>query len=479
MNRKELVEKYQMFYFFEELSKIPRGSGEEKAVSDHVFEYAKEKGLEVYQDGANNIIIKKEAHPSMKDRPTIILQGHLDMVNVKEENSDHDFSKDPIELIYKDNLITANGTTLGADNGIAVAMTLAMLTDDTLVHPKLTALFTTEEETGMGGATNLDATHVEGEILINIDSEEEGVLLGSCAGGVRNIVTQNIKRTDSKYKEYYKLKVSGLLGGHSGSEIHTGRANAIKLLGRILQKAKSELNFDLVELNGGAKMNVIPNKAEVIITTDDSSKLEEVLNNMKMIFSNEFSMVEKNIELTLEKVDSDLKVLTTEDRNKVISLLRLIPYGPQTMSQAIPGLVQSSTNLGVLTTEGDSIMFESAIRSSVQTLKNDIAMTIEEAAALTGAKFELISDYPAWEYKENSHIRDVFKNSYKNLYNKEAKIDAIHAGLECGLLTEKLGDIDMISVGPNMYEVHSPNERLEIESTIRTWDLLKDVLAHI
>ncbi|MCT4661237.1 MAG: aminoacyl-histidine dipeptidase [Tissierellales bacterium] len=479
MTRETLLKNYKLFYFFEELSKIPRGSGDEKAISDHIYEFAKENGLEAYQDEMNNLIIKKPAHSTMADRPGVILQGHLDMVNVKEEDCNHDFDKDPIKLIYTEDLITADGTSLGADNGIAVAMALALLTDKEAVHPKITALFTVDEESGMGGAANLDPTHVEGEIMINIDSEEEGIFLGSCAGGVRNIVTQTVKRTDSKFKETYKVKISNLLGGHSGSEIHTGRANAIKLLGRMLQSFKESFEFELVSLTGGEKMNAIPNRAEAIIRTSHKDKLDELVDSLRNTYSKEYGMVEKNITITTTSEESEMKSMTTESRNYVIALLRLIPYGPQTMSQAIEGLVESSSNIGVLTTEGDAVLFESAIRSSVQTLKHEIAKRIQEAAMLTGADFKLISDYPAWEYREDSHIREVFKSSYKKLFNKDAKIDAIHAGLECGLLTEKLGAIDMISMGPNMYEVHSPNERLEIQSTIRTWELLNDVLKNV
>lgn len=479
MTRETLLKNYKLFYFFEELSKIPRGSGNEKEISDHIYEYAKENGLEAYQDKMNNLIIKKPAHPSMKDRPGVILQGHLDMVNVKEENCDHDFDKDPIKLIYTEDLITADGTSLGADNGIAVAMTLALLTDKDAVHPNITALFTVDEESGMGGAANLDPTHVEGEIMINIDSEEEGIFLGSCAGGVRNIVTQPVERIDARFDKTYKIKVSNLLGGHSGSEIHTGRANAIKLLGRMLQSFKENFDFELVSLDGGEKMNAIPNRAEAIIRTNEESKLKELVKALNATYSKEYGMVEKNITINVTDSDSGLKSMTDKSRNHVIALLRLIPYGPQTMSQAIPGLVESSTNIGVLTTDGNSVLFESAIRSSVQTLKHEIAKRIQEAAALTGADFKLVSEYPAWEFKEDSHIREIFKTSYKKLFNKDAKIDAIHAGLECGLLTEKLGNIDMISMGPNMYEVHSPNERLEIQSTIRTWELLNDVLRNV
>jgi dipeptidase D len=247
----------------------------------------------------------------------------------------------------------------------------------------------------------------------------------------------------------------------------------------MLQSFKESFEFELVSLTGGAKMNASPYRGEAILRTSHKDKLDELVDSLRNTYSKEYGMVEKNITITTTREESEMKSMTTESRNYVIALLRLIPYGPQTMSQAIEGLVESSSNIGVVTTEGDAVLFESAIRSSVQTLKHEIAKRIQEAAMLTGADFKLISDYPAWEYREDSHIREVFKSSYKKLFNKDAKIDAIHAGLECGLLTEKLGAIDMISMGPNMYEVHSPNERLEIQSTIRTWELLNDVLKNV
>ncbi|MCY6484967.1 aminoacyl-histidine dipeptidase [Clostridium aestuarii] len=473
-----------VFKYFEEITRIPRESGNEKAVSDYLVNFAREHKLQVIQDEAMNIIIKKQASKGYENSPTVILQGHMDMVCEKRADVEHDFAKDPIKLRIEGELIKASGTTLGADNGIAVAYCLAILASNGIEHPTLEALFTTEEETGMSGAANVKNENLSGKILINIDSEEEGELLSSCAGGVRNRVklfTEYEKVKDGFTA--YTLKVKGLKGGHSGMEIDKGRANANKLIGRVLNDLKCNVDLYIAEISGGAKMNAIPREAEtvILIKSEEETLLEKLTSKWQKIFKNEFRISDSEITIKLEKAENkkDNKSFTKELSNKIISLLMLIPQGVQSMSMDIEGLVQSSTNLGVVTTTENKVSFESAIRSSVRSLKYEIVKRIEIAANLVGAEMTLESEYPEWQYKANSRIRDIFVKIHKDMYGKEPKITAIHAGLECGLLKDILGDIDMVSFGPNMYDVHTPEESLSILSTKRTFEYLLNVLKEI
>jgi dipeptidase D len=469
-----------VFRNFEELTKIPRGSGNEKGVSDYLVRFAKKHGLEVIQEECLNIIIKKPATKGYENAPTVILQGHMDMVCAKEE--EFDFEKDSIPIFVDGDMIRTKGTTLGADNGIAVAMAMAILESDELEHPAINVLITVAEETGMDGVLNLKPENISGDILINIDSEEEGTLLSSCAGGVNNIVHLPIKwEKANQDKETYTLSIKGLLGGHSGMEINKNRANAIKLLGRVLEEMDSKIGIDIVKIQGGEKMNAIPKMAYVtfMIDKNDKEKVEQIAKEYEEIFKSEFEVSDPNINISIEKTDEEEKIINYQTKKSLIFILRLIPFGVQTMSASIKGLVESSNNIGVLTTEENEITFNSAVRSSVKTLKNEINNRIQNICKLVDAKMELVSDYPEWEYKVNSPIRDIMAKIYKDMYGKEIKVDAIHAGLECGLLKEKVGDIDMVSLGPNIYDVHTPNEHLSISSTKRVYEFLCEVLKQI
>lgn len=479
----ENLEPKAVFRFFEDLTQIPRCSGNEKAVSDYLVNFAKDRNLEVIQDEALNVIIKKPGTRGYENAPTVILQGHMDMVCEKNKDIDHDFSKEPLKLRVEDDFVMATGTTLGADNGIAVAYALAILDSDEIPHPPLEVLITTEEETGMGGANRLDPNNLKGKILINIDSEEEGTLLVSCAGGIRNIISIPIEWNSSPdgYTAY-NLRVRGLKGGHSGMEINKERGNSNIILGRILKGISANNDMYIAEISGGAKMNAIPRESDAVILIKDSdkSKIAEEIKEWNRVIGNELKASDPGVKVELETSNSTyVRVFSKETMKKVIAALVLIPNGVQTMSMEIEGLVQSSTNLGVLTTNKDEVLLECAVRSSVKTLKLDIVRKMETLAELLGASSSTSGDYPAWEYRKDSYIREVFVNSYKKLYGKEPIITAIHAGLECGLFAEKFDDLDMISLGPNMYEVHTPNERLSISSTNRVWNYLLDVLKSI
>lgn len=477
------LEPREVFSYFEEITKIPRGSGNEKAISDYLVNFAKKNNLEVIQDKAMNVIIKKPGTPGYENSPTVILQGHMDMVNEKNKGTDHDFNKDPLKLRIVDDMVYATDTTLGADNGIAIALSMAILSSKDIPHPPLEVLITTEEETGMGGAMALDASNLKGRLLINIDSEEEGKLLVSCSGGVRmhQKIKINWKDADAS-KEAYTLIVRGLKGGHSGMEINKGRGNSNKILGRILYDISNEIDFCIKEVNGGAKMNAIPREAEAVIMINptDASKLEEMVSKWNTILKNELRASDPDINIALEKYNDRVqRVFSKETKDAVIASLVLIPNGVQSMSMDIPGLVESSTNLGVLTTNDSTVEFESAVRSSVRSLKYNILNQAKMVAKVVGAELSSDSDYPEWQYNPDSKLRAVFERVYREKFGKDAEVTAIHAGVECGLFGEKMEGLDMISLGPNLYDVHTPNEHLSISSTQRTWEYILAVLKEL
>ncbi|SEF39883.1 dipeptidase D [Caloramator fervidus] len=477
------LEPKDVFYYFEEISKIPHGSGNEKALSDWLVKFAKEHNLEVIQDEAYNIIIKKPGTKGYENAPVVILQGHMDMVCEKNKDTEHDFEKDPLKLRVEGDYIYATGTTLGADNGIAIAYALAILASKDIPHPPLEVLLTVEEETGMGGAQKLDGSLLKGRILINMDSEEEGKLLVSCAGGVRTRHILKINWADVK-KELcaYTISIRGLKGGHSGMDIDKGRGNSNKIMGRILNDLLNSLEFELAEINGGSKMNAIPRECDavILINENDKEKLENKIKEWDSILKNELSASDPLVSVTLNKCDKNIeKVFSKETKEKAIAALMLIPNGIKTMSMHINGLVESSTNLGVVVTENESIKFESAIRSSVKTLKYAILEEAKTVAKVIGMELVADSDYPEWQYNPDSKLREIMIKVYKEMFGKEPEIYAIHAGVECGLLSEKLGGADMISFGPNLYDVHTPNEHMSISSVQRMWKYLLKVLEAI
>lgn len=470
----------KIFKYFEEISKIPRGSGNEKAISDFLVMFARENNLEVIQDEVLNVIIKKPASSGYENAPGVILQGHMDMVCEKNKNKVHDFTKDPITLRYIDDMIYADNTTLGADNGIAIALAMAILTSDDVKHPSLEVLITVDEESGMTGANALNPENISGRILINMDSEEEGTLLVSCAGGSRTTTTLKADwQEPGNSQEAYIVAIGGLKGGHSGMEIDKGRGNSNKLLGRVLNGIYKEIPFQLSHLSGGSKTNAIPREADAVIfaKADRFQALLGIIKEWDNTLKSELRFTDPDVTLTLTKADgSHGRALSTDCTEKAISLMMTIPNGIQTMSGSIKGLVESSSNLGVVATTDEGIVFDASIRSSVGSLKEYIKEQAYAAAKLAGADFNAHGEYPAWEYNPDSRIREVFQKIYREKYGKEPEIVAIHAGVECGLFGEKIKDLDMISFGPDMYDVHTPNEHVSISSIKRTYEYLAAVL---
>ncbi|MEF9991194.1 MAG: aminoacyl-histidine dipeptidase [Romboutsia sp.] len=465
-----------VFKSFEEISQIPRGSGNEKEISDFLVNFGKNLGLETTQDDYLNIIIKKPATKGYENCPGIILQGHMDMVCEKNKDTKHDFTKDPIKLRIDGDYIYATGTTLGADNGIAVAMGMAVLASNDLEHPAIELLVTSDEEAGMTGAMNLDGNLLNGKYIINLDSEEEGFILVSCAGGVTSFINVPVTYTNAcADKCAISIDIKGLLGGHSGMDIIKQRANSNKLMGRLLNML--DVDFDLAKVEGGSKNNAIPRESEAIILVNknDEAKAKDSIAKICAVFKNEFRTSDAGLKIECNNTSAE-KVFDCNSKDRVIKALNVIPNGIQTMSMDIKGLVESSTNLGVVRTTDSQVTLENAVRSSVGTLKADITNRMELLASCVNGEFVLKSDYPAWEYAKDSKLEQIGIDTYEKMTGKKPTIMALHAGLECGLLLDKIPNAQAISIGPNMHDVHTPNEHISISSTSNVWDYLVTLL---
>ncbi|WP_333859509.1 aminoacyl-histidine dipeptidase [Clostridium sp.] len=477
----EKVEPVEVFKYFEEISNIPRGSGNEKEISDYLISFATRYNLDAIQDKALNVIIKKSASKGYEASPGIIIQGHMDMVCEKKSGTEHDFMKDPIKLRVVDDMLYATDTTLGGDDGIAVAMGLAVLASENIAHPPIELVVTTDEETGMDGALALDPKNVSGKTLINIDSEEEGVLLVSCAGGCSAKINIPItwNNMDNDFNTY-TIEIEGLKGGHSGSEIHKGRANSNKLLARLLKNLSSKINYSISSIKGGSKHNVIACEANAVICVNDKDKalLKDLVSILEKIFKDEFNRTDPDLKVNLKAAEEVPKrVMDAKTVENIIDFLYLIPNGVQSMSMDIEGLVESSLNLGVVQTKEDGIEIISSIRSSVGSIKENIFNTIVAIASVTNGTVVAESAYPEWKYNPDSKIREVFIDVYEKLFGKKPLVTAIHAGLECALFEEKFnGQLDMISFGPTMFGVHTAEEHLSIPSTQTIWKYLVEVL---
>lgn len=470
-----------VFFYFEELSKIPRGSGNEQAISDFLVSFAKANHLEVIQDEALNVLIKKPGTPGYENSPGVVVQGHMDMVCEKGPGVIHDFLRDAIHLKVCDDMIYATGTTLGADDGIAVAMGLALLSAEDIPHPPLELLVTTCEETGMDGAHALDPKTISGRTLINIDSEEEGILTVSCAGGCSARINIPVTwEASDMTMTFLSLTVEGLKGGHSGIEIHRGRGNANKLLARLLDQLNAEIALTLCSVDGGSKHNAIARDARAVIgiRKEDEALLREKLAEFESVFRNEFKTADPDIRILLTVQEGQPKhVMTAESAHHVILFLYLIPNGVQSMSMDIEGLVESSLNLGVIQTKESGVEIISSIRSSVGSIKANIFHTIVSIANLADGNVAEESSYPEWSYNPDSKIRVLLTELYEKMFGQKPLINAIHAGLECALFDEMFDrEMDMISIGPTMVGVHTAEEHLSIPSTQRTWAFLKEAL---
>ncbi|MDE5995031.1 MAG: aminoacyl-histidine dipeptidase [Oscillospiraceae bacterium] len=459
------LEPKKVFEYFEDLCAIPHGSGNTKQISDYCVNFAKAHGFSYTQDELNNVIIRKNASKGYEESPTVILQGHLDMVCEKDSTASIDFLKDGLSLSLNGDFVSANGTTLGGDDGIAVAMALSVLDDESALHPPLEVLFTTDEETGMYGAAGLDVSNLKGKILLNIDSEDEGVLTAGCAGGARAEIKKAV--AFGERKKTRKIVISGLSGGHSGVEIHKNRHNANKLMAELLSEIP---NFELADIAGGAKDNVIPNMCECSLYTDcDLTAITDDFIKQKYISA------DPNLKIAVSDGE-ELPVINEADSREIINLICAFPNGVQKMNAQIPTLVQTSLNLGVLKIENGSLVCTFSVRSSVNSEKYELLNELESISKEYGAQFSDHGHYPAWEYRENSHLRDIMIETFEGLYGRKPTVDVIHAGLECGLFCDKIDGLDAVSFGPDLFDIHTPRERLSVSSVQRTYKFLCETL---
>ena len=469
----------KVFHYFEEISNIPRGSGNEQAISDYMVAFAKKHGLEVKQDEAKNIYITKPATPGYEDAPGVILQGHMDMVCEKNKDTEHDFEKEGLKLYIDGDFIRAKGTTLGADNGVAIAYQMAILADNTLKHPMIEALMTTEEETGMGGVEALHPEYLQGKRMINLDTDIEGEFLVSCAGGAKTLMELPVKRVEAtEDNKTFKVVINGLKGGHSGADIHLELANANILMSRILDALNEQTTLKLVALSGGAKDNVITRESEAIfnVTNKDVSKVKQIVEALQEVFNTEYEAQDPTIKVTVDEVNFEKHCIDEASTEAVIQFLHLMPHGVVAYSMQIPGLVETSLNVGVVKLEEDYLKLVVSIRSSVPSKRAYVLRKIEKVCEAVGAKCTITGAYPAWVYASESPLRDQAVAVYEAMYGHKPEIKAIHAGLECGFILEKLPHLDIIALGPNTYKIHSPEECASISSMARVYAYLIQLL---
>lgn len=476
----ENLEPQKALYFFEEICKIPHGTFDTKRISDYCVSFAKERGLEVIQDRVNNVIIRKPGTAGYEDSEPVILQGHIDMVCEKTAESAHDFKKNGLDLYIEDGYLKARDTTLGGDDGIAVAMAMAILDSDDIPHPPIEALFTVDEEVGMGGADAVDLSLLKGRKLINMDSETEGILTTGCAGGIRYEVILPIHKEKGSGSKV-SVRLHGLLGGHSGTEIHKQRGNANKMMGRFLYRLGKKVPFSLICINGGTKDNVITLDiaAELMVETGKEDVVLAAAEEMERIWNDEFMGEEPGLKVeTSVSAVSDCMRMDEASTERIVSYLMLCPNGLQEYSRKIEGVVETSLNLGVLETTEDSVRLIHQIRSSVETRKHQIKEQLEQCVKAVGGEGVVTNEYPAWQYNPDSKLRQIMVETYRELYGKEPVVSVIHAGLECGLFLGKRPDLDCVSFGPDVIDVHSVNEALNLASTQRVWEHLKLILKN-
>lgn len=464
-----------VFHYFEELCAIPHGSGNTKTVSDWCAAFAKARGLEYHQDALNNIIIIKEAAPGYEGAEPVILQGHLDMVCEKEPGCPKDLEREGLDLEADGDFVTARGTTLGGDDGIAVAMALALLDAQDIPHPRLEVVLTVDEEVGMLGAAALDVSPLRGKTLINLDSEEEGVFTVSCAGGNRTECILPVKREPFP-GAVLTVSVGGLTGGHSGTEIHRGRANANVLLGRCLRAVSARTELRLGEAAGGSKDNAIPTESRAQIVVSDEAAARAALGELEADLGWEYRTTDPELFLRTEASHWEGNPMDRTSTERAVCLLTCLPNGVQAMSGDIPGLVQTSLNLGILATEADSLTATFCVRSSLGSQKEMLHRRLRALMAQLGGTVSISGDYPAWEYRQDSPFRDLMTEIFWEQYGSAPQIEAIHAGVECGILAGKLPGLDCVSVGPDLLDIHTPRERMDIASVQRVWRFVLEVL---
>ena len=477
----ENLQPQRVFHYFEEITKIPHGSGNTKEMSDYLVNFAKEHGLRYIQDESNNVILFKPAAKGYENAPTVMLQGHMDMVCEKTPDSSHDFTKDALKLQVEGDFISAQGTTLGGDDGIAVAYGLALLEDETLEHPALEVVITVDEEIGLLGATALNAEPLQAKYLINLDSEEEGYLWAGCAGGM-TAVSELPVRYQEETNERWKVTVSGLAGGHSGAEIDKNRGNATFVLARFLKEAKEQGAYAISELNGGLKDNAIPRTAQALILAgkEEGTAIAAYAKVFTEALQKEYTGSDEGICVTVEAQGIGTEpVLHPVSQEKVLFFLMQYPNGIQKMCGFMEGLVETSCNLGITKLTPKDLVGSASVRSSVGSAKKALADKIAYLTEFLGGDFQIEGEYPSWEYKQDSTLRPLMVEVFREMYHREPEVKVIHAGLECGLFYEKIPGLDCVSLGPNMQDIHTTEEKLSISSVERVWEYLLEVLKKI
>ena len=472
------IEPKSVFAYFEKLCSIPHGSGNTKQISDYLVSFAKEQGIRYIQDNLNNVILFGEGSCGHEGHDPVVIQGHMDMVCEKDEACTINMDKEGLDITHDGKWVYANGTTLGGDDGIAVAFALALLADKSIPHPPLEVVITVDEETGMDGATGIDLSMLKGRTMLNIDSDVEGVFTVSCAGGCKSTISLPVSRR-AVYGPCVKLTVEGLQGGHSGVMIHKNRANANKIMGEFLSRVQKIIPVAITKLSGGAKDNAIPRSCTVTLVALGMyiDRINGIAEQLQKEVRSQYD--EPNAIIRGDDVDAlGGNALSTEDSAKVIALLNSVPNGVQSWSKDIDGLVQTSLNLGIADLDNE-LKLTFAVRSSVEQEKRELLKKLGEQASFYGADYAEHGDYPAWEYRKESPLRETMIRVFKELFDQEPHVVAIHAGLECGLLGEKLPGLDCVSIGPNMKDIHTSRERLDIESTQRTWNFLLELLKRL
>ena len=463
----------KVFRFFSEISDIPRGSGNTKGIAEYLVKFANERKLEVIRDSCDNVIIKKDGTDGYESKPAVIIQGHTDIVAEKTPDCPLDMEKDGLKLYRDGDYLRAEGTSLGGDDGVAVAYALAILDSSDIPHPPIEALFTSDEETGLIGATGLDASDLNGKLLINVDSDLEGVFTVGCAGGVRVDATLSISRESFEGK-VYKLTVGGLLGGHSGMEIDKNRANAIKILGEALS-ALPEIR--LISFAGGNADNAIPRDAVAYFKTN--ANVEKAFTDVTATISNEWKASENDIKITLNESESADTPLTAQSSKLLLTLVENEPTGVVSMSEDIEGLVETSLNMGIANTDETNFTLSFSLRSSKNDEKAALKEKVEKIASELSASVSARGEYPAWEYKKDSKLRDLLCDVYEKMYKKSPEVLVIHAGLECGIFAGKIEGLDCVSIGPDNFDIHTPAEHLSISSTARVYEYILEDLKNI
>ena len=475
------LEPQALWKHFDVLAATPRASTKEAAARNYVVGRAKALGLESTQDAAGNLVVRKPAHPGRENAPMALLQGHLDMVCEKNENTPHNFDTDPIKVWRDGDWLKAEGTTLGSDNGVGVSAALAVMESTDIAHGPLEFVFTIDEETGLTGAAEFPGGLLKSKYFLNLDNEETGTICIGCAGGVKTIGRRKVAMVNAAGKSAWRVKVSGLKGGHSGVDIHQGRGNALRVLGTTLQKITDKLKAGIASITGGSAQNAIPREAAAVVVIDaaQEKELRSLLSEAEAQWKADLGGFDPGLQITMEKAERPEKVLAADDVQRVVDLLVTLPHGVVAMSPDVPGLVQNSTNLAVITVQHGAAEIITSQRSAIESSRNGLAKTVATVFRMAGFEPEHSGNYPGWKPEPTSEIVQKLQSVHEQLFGKPAKLIAMHAGLECGVIGEKYPGMQMVSFGPTIVDPHSPNERVQISTVQSFWKFLRAVLEKI